>query len=132
MSTLRSLFIFIIITSLFTHCKKEDTIKIPDKSFLECLIQLGIDTDGSGQISYIEAAAITNLVISNKAIRDLKGIEAFVNLKLLDCTNNILGNINFSNNSALQTLLIGGNLLSSLDVSNNPALEMHNLAQNGQ
>jgi Leucine-rich repeat (LRR) protein len=83
-----------------------------------------VDTDGSGKISYQEAEAITRLAINNKSIRNLDGIEAFINLELLDCTNDFLKSIDVSNNYALTDLYLGGNLLTSLDVSNNPALKI--------
>jgi len=39
----------------FSQCEREDRLSIPDKSFLNTLIELGVDTDGSGKISYREA-----------------------------------------------------------------------------
>ena len=78
--------------------------------------------NGSGKISCQEAETITRLLISNKSIRNLDGIEAFINSELLNCTNVFLKSIDVSNNHALTDLYLGGNLLTSLDVSNNISL----------
>jgi len=124
MNRLRLLIPLVILASILSECEREDRVNIPDYQFLKTLIDLGVDTDGSGHISYREAEAVTQLLMPNKSLRNLDGIEAFVNLLNLNCTNNFLEKINIANNTALTELYLGGNMLTSLDVSNNPALEI--------
>ncbi|MBK8846086.1 MAG: hypothetical protein IPO27_05700 [Bacteroidetes bacterium] len=53
-----------------------------------------INTNADGEIPMLsEAAAYTGTInIANLGISDLTGIEAFVNLTNLDCSNNLLTN----------------------------------------
>lgn len=129
---------------------------IPDQGFEQALINLGIDSDGiiNGQIFTSDALAVTSLMIydvignNGEYIYDLTGIEDFinleslivnvtmteelnvstlVNLKYLDCVDNMLTFIDVSNNILLEYLDIssGGdvypmNHITEIDLSNNP------------
>ena len=110
---------------LFIQCEKEDPyVKITDNNFLNALIESGIDTDGDGQISKTEAEAATVLDVTGKGISDMKGIEAFINLKELDCTGNELTQIDVSENVALELLNVEFNKLTDLDVLHNTSLKV--------
>ena len=69
-----------------------------------------------------EAELVTELNIYNRAITDMTGIEAFVNLEKLGCGENKLTSLDVSKNTALKALNCGSNQLTTLDVSNHPAL----------
>lgn len=114
---------------LFTQCEKEpevnnDPVDIPDQAFLYALIEEGVDTNGDSMISYFEAEAVTTLNVSSylldrdffSNILDMTGIEVFVNLDSLFCRGNLLTNLDFSNNSALEFLNCRKNQLTRLDV----------------
>jgi Leucine-rich repeat (LRR) protein len=124
------IFLFMLIVSSMIHCKKENEIEvvnISDQAFLNALIESGVDTNGDGKISTSEAKVITYLDVSGKPdilgeIKDLNGIEAFINLDTLDCSYNQLISLNVSNNKALVSLRCGSNLLSALDIANNTLL----------
>lgn len=77
-----------------------------------------IDINGDGEIQVSEAQSIKWLKIPNFNIFDLTGIEAFINLQLLDCTNNQLLNVNLLNNNYIKVLLCQNNQLTSLNTSN--------------
>jgi hypothetical protein len=96
-------------------------VTIPDTAFLDALIEEGVDTNEDSLISYAEAEAILSLNVSERGIHDMTGIEAFVNLGILDCGSNELTSLNVSN-AALTELSCFGNQLSSLDVSGCTAL----------
>ncbi|MBR1577391.1 MAG: hypothetical protein IJ653_02245 [Bacteroidales bacterium] len=102
------------------------------------------DTDGDGEISLSEAAAVTRIDCSNKGISSLGGIKYFTQLEELICNNNQLTAIDISGNpalasldcrdnqlvyvetaanAALKSLIIAGNELDHLDVSMNASLE---------
>ena len=80
------------------------SINIPDKNFLNALLENNTDKNGDGIISTEEAKSATTLDASNRDITDLTGIEAFINLDVLICSNNMLTNLNVANNTALITL----------------------------
>ncbi|MBN1132562.1 MAG: T9SS type A sorting domain-containing protein [Bacteroidales bacterium] len=114
-----------------TFAQSQDTIvEIPDISFLNALINQGLDTNGDGLISYAEARTIHCLYVEEMSISDLTGIEAFTNLDTLLCYCDELTSLNVSNNTALTFLNCSGNKLASLDVSNITALMYLNCADN--
>ena len=134
--------------ALLCHCKKENdtipTVEISDDNFLQALIELGVDKNGDGIISPDEAEIITSLDLNKDSICNLKGIEAFINLDTLNCSNNFLSSLDFSaitgmvyldcSFNELEVLNITGltaltnlqclsNNLADLDISGNIALE---------
>lgn len=124
----------LISLTISTTCQKEnDLVDIPDQVFLEALIKEGVDTDGDGAISYAEAGRITDLDVMGHydgfeeyyagGIYDLKGIEAFVNLRSLNCGNHHLSEINISENTSLIVLSSGVNHLTEIDISANLMLK---------
>ena len=80
------------------------TTVIPDESFEQALIELGIDSDGiiNGSVATSDINTITSLDVSNRYIVDLKGIEDFAGLTELYCQNNYLDYLDVSNNVALK------------------------------
>lgn len=81
-------------------------VNIPDKNFEQALVDLKIDTDGevNGYLLKSDAQAVTFLDVSYKKIKNLKGIEAFTSLSFLDCSNNLLSNLDLKNNIGLTVL----------------------------
>ena len=114
----------------FTKQDPEDQVKIPDDKFLYAIIAGGFDTDGDSIISKAEAEAVSNLSLGDMGISDLAGIEAFVNLRGLVCSENQLTHLDVSANRILRTLRCNNNQLKDLDVSRNTALTMLNCREN--
>ena len=140
---------------LFTGMVKAQIVNIPDANFKAFLIAanttpcaynqldnaVGIDINNDGEIQNTEAAAIYRLVINNKTMQDLIGIDSFVNLTKVEITNNAqltsinlaglsnLNNVNISNNQLLSSVnfngltnltilkCIGSHQLASIDFS---------------
>ena len=103
----------------------EDVVNIPDANFLNALITDGVDTNSSGNIQFSEAEAITNLSINQSNISDLTGIEAFVNLVSLNFSNNnVTGNLDFSANTSLETIVCFSNQISTVNLTNNANLRV--------
>ena len=95
-------------------------VNIPDANFKNSLITLGVDTNTDGEIQVAEAAALTGaLNIAGQNIADLQGIEAFVNITELNCTQNQLTSLDVSSNTVLLDLRCTQNLITTLNVSNN-------------
>lgn len=115
-------------------------VNIPDKNFKKALLAHGvtitkvklqgkeiiigkIDANGDGIISFKEAANHNGaIVVDEKKISDLTGIEAFTTLTYLDCSKNKLTKIDVSRNIDLIGLYCYFNSITSLDISKNIAL----------
>lgn len=122
--------------SLSTYTQAQTTA-IPDTTFEQILIALGVDSDGlvNGQILDSDALGVTALSFSTSSslpsnISDLTGIQAFVNLDTLMCSGHNLTSLDLSSNVNLKQLGCEYNNLSSLDVSNCLALESLSCGEN--
>ena len=81
----------------------------------------GMGADGI--LTEQERQAVTELQLSGLGLTSLEGLEAFPNLKVLDCSRNSLTRLDVSGNPALTQLHCAYNKLTSLDLSKNLALE---------
>ncbi len=97
-------------------------VAIPDPAFLHALVEEGVDINGDGMISYTEAEAVKELYLWGKGISSLQGIEAFVYLTYLDCSNNKLTSLDVSKNPKLRRLFCANNHLKSLDFTKHYSL----------
>lgn len=125
--SIKNIGITILLLTGINQC--EDTLQkklvdIPDQSFLQGLIQQGVDENGDGAISYQEAEARHALVLPPSGISDLTGLEAFVNLDSFSITLNPLNAIDLSSLTSLSYLECNSCELTSLDVSGNLLLEV--------
>ena len=83
----------LVVFGLLVICGQQvvfsQNVNIPDPNFRAfCLSRY--DQNDDGEISYAEAAQIELMDCSHQGIADLTGIEAFINLSLLDCSRNLL------------------------------------------
>jgi Leucine-rich repeat (LRR) protein len=123
-------FYFIFFKLVLTIPTFAQTVDIPDASFKNILIFRGVDKNNDNQIQVSEALAIKSLDVNNCVISDLTGIEAFVNLRFLDCSNNSLTSLDLSHNTALDTLFCVSNLLKSLKLDKCIVLTLLNCSNN--
>ncbi|TFH22775.1 MAG: hypothetical protein E4H10_13170, partial [Bacteroidia bacterium] len=115
---------FILVIALFQVLPLlSQNINIPDQCFIDALIRAGVDTNGDELISYEEAEAIEKLITYGGCITDMRGIEAFTNLKHLDCAENQIEELDLSSLPKLEFLNCTVNKLSSLDLTHNPLLD---------
>lgn len=114
-------------------------IEIPDENFEQQLIDLKIDTDGvlNKRISKKDVKHLKKLDLSikefsvnKKKIQDLKGIEAFTNLEILDVSWHAIQRFDASSNKNLVEFIAVGNKLSSVAVTKNKSLRTLNLREN--
>ena len=138
MKIIFKLFLFIFPVLLFGYCKKstgpedntppdddheKDTVVyFQDFNFYSAILELGVDADSNGFISYEEAEKLTTLDVHEKNISDMKGIEAFVNLTYLNCSNNELYSLDLNKNTLLESIECDENNLTSLLVTNDSSL----------
>ncbi len=130
---------------------KPSRTNIPDSNFEQALVDLDLDDQVDGSVITASIETIEDLVIEDKGITNLSGIEDFISLVGLwvsdnDLTTlNVSGNQNlkfvFANNNSLSSLLVNdlpnlekiaveNNALTTLDISDNTALEQLSLAGN--
>lgn len=118
-------------TILFTICFSflgtmwltAQIVNIPDPNFKAALLADGnINTNGDGEIQVSEAEAAVDVSVVGNNINDLTGIEAFINITFLECSDNNLTSIDVSNNPELEIFECYNNQLNSIDVSQNTAL----------
>jgi Leucine-rich repeat (LRR) protein len=116
---------------LFHFKGYSQTTPIPDSNFEEALVNMNIDTNGlNGNILNCDALNIYSLNISYQYIDDLSGIEAFTDLKMLNCSNNQISSLDISQNMLLEEIIASDNFLSSINVSQNSKLKKINLSSN--
>ena len=96
--------------------------QFPDPNFKAYVLE-NFDTDKDGKISAEEASKVTQIRVSKKEIKDLKGIEIFIRLQELVCNNNRLTALDLSENTELQELNCSSNRLTELDLSKNTRLQ---------
>ena len=104
-------------------------IEIADEKFKQYLLE-NFDSNDDGDISSEEAEAVTYMDCSNLEIESMAGLEYFVNLDTLLCTNNQLTALDLSNNVALKFVDCSGNKLTGLDMGNNTLLTELNCMNN--
>ena len=105
--------------------KEELRVIIPDLKFREILKdKYGLVFDSNKTIAYQAVREIRELQISNSKISSLEGIEMFSSLELLNCADNLLTNLDVSQNFELEKLNCPNNKLNHLDISNNIKLQV--------
>ncbi|MFL2579627.1 MAG: T9SS type A sorting domain-containing protein [Parvicellaceae bacterium] len=112
-------------TSFSNDCNNLQYTLIPDSIFEQRLIDLGYDNIHDGQVLTANISSIDSLDISGiylEEIEDLTGIQDFTNLLYLDCSLNLLPNLDLSQNTSLTYLKCHTSGISNLDLSQNTAL----------
>ena len=129
----------------------EERTSIPDIAFERALIEAGIDDEEDGSVSTDAISTIMDLVLEDKGITNLQGIEDFTmleglwladndlrtadlrentNLLFVFIRNNGLESLNVSGLNLLEKIEVNNNALVSLDISDNTALQQLTLNDN--
>ncbi len=118
-----SVFLTVALSFLGTTLLSAQVVNIPDPNFKAALLaDSNINTNGDGEIQLSEAEAATEVSVVGNNINDLTGIEAFVNITFLECTDNNLTSIDITNNTELEIFECYNNQLTNIDISQNTAL----------
>jgi len=117
---------------LSLNCKAAaEVVLIPDSAFENALILAGLDSNGlNGNILLSDALLIENLDVSGANISDVTGIESFVNLITLNCSNNSIANLPLFNSKGLTQLNASLNNIATIDLNQNTALTTLDISYN--
>lgn len=102
------------------NLQAQNFVSIPDPNFKAALTSF--DSNGDGLIDIDEAAAVSYLNVSNRQIKSMMGIAAFVNLKTLLCGENLLKSLNLSQNISLEYVDCARNRLDFLNLGAKPEM----------
>lgn len=109
-----------------------DKQTFPDETFRSWILNAN-NLNGAGADGVLtaqELAEIREIDVSRKGIRSLKGIEVFSSLKVLNCTQNELTELDVSGNPELTALYCGYNALQNLSLEQNTKLTSLNCSFN--
>ena len=104
----------------------ETSLPINEKNFPDANFRNYIKTykaGGRDVLTVEERSKVETIEVEGKNISRLEGIEAFPNLKVLNCGNNSIQNLDLRQNPKLKTLKCNKNQLTQLDLSKNPAID---------
>ncbi len=98
---------------------------VPDDNFEQALIDLGYDSGPLDDfVSTANINTLTNLDVASKSISDLTGVQDFLALSILNCSNNNLSGLTVSSNLNLTEIYCNNNVLTALNVSALTALKI--------
>ena len=118
-----SVFLTVALSFLGINLLSAQIVNIPDPNFKAALLADGnINTNGDGEIQVSEAEAATEVSVVGNNINDMTGIEAFVNITFLECSDNNLSSIDITNNTELEIFECYNNQFTNIDISQNTAL----------
>jgi len=111
------------------NCNSGQTF-VPDDNFEQALIASGLDSLLDNYVVTDSIDSLRVLDVSNSNIFDLRGIEDFVLLDTLDCSENNLSALDINQLTSLKRLTCFSNYLPSLDVTANDSLTSLNCGDN--
>lgn len=119
---------FLVIALCVFNGLSAQIVNIPDANFKAKLLAVNaakdinlnfivIDKNGDNEIQITEALNVYELYLYNSNISDLSGITSFTNLQTLQCSSNLLTNLNLTGLNNLKSLHCSNNQLSTLNIS---------------
>ena len=111
----------------------ETSLPINEKNFPDPNFRKYIKTykaGGRDVLTVEEQRKVESIEVKGWNISNLKGIEAFPNLKELNCENNSIQKLDLRQNPKLKTLKCNKNQLTQLDLSKNPDIDYLNCSEN--
>lgn len=104
----------------------ETSLPINEKNFHDDNFRNYIKTYKAGSrdvLTVEEQRNVETIEVNGRNISNLKGIEAFPNLKELNCGNNSIQKLDLRQNPELEKLICNENQLTQLDLSKNPDID---------
>ena len=106
-----------ILTITFNLIATAQTIQIVDSKFEKALIELGLDDEIDGYIIENNIINVTELNISNKEIENINEIKYFTSLINLNCSNNLLTELDLNDLTQLEELDCKNNNISNIKIN---------------
>lgn len=100
----------------------------PDPNFRKYI--KNYKASGRDVLTVEEQRKVESIEVKGWNISNLKGIEAFPNLKELNCENNSIQKLDLRQNPMLRKLICNKNQLTQLDLSKNPDIYYLNCSEN--
>ena len=117
-----------VLTLTVTADVKINETTFPDSNFRNYLLSQEYGSDGV--LTNEELKNITSLDIRRLEIQNLKGIEYFTALKVLNCRTNKVTTLDLSKNTALEKLECVGNRMTTINLLENKELKHLNCGGN--
>ena len=111
----------------------ETSLPINEKNFPDANFRKYIEGNiagGRDVLTVEERSKVETIEVEGKNISRLEGIEAFPNLKVLNCGNNSIQKLDLRQNPKLETLKCNKNQLTQLDLSKNPQIDYLKCSEN--
>jgi hypothetical protein len=108
----------IYISNASMHKSLNQIVKIKDKQLFKALLSNSVDINGNGKIEKFEAIKCLKLQLANKEIKNITGLEEFINLTDLDISYNQIQKLSIDKIKFLKRLNCSHNLLKELFVNN--------------
>ena len=100
---------------------KINSTNFPDSNFRK-YVKSEFDSDSNGTLSSYEISDADLIDVTGKSIKNLKGLQYFTSLEILECSNLKLTELDVSSNTKLKTLIADANKLKEIDLSRNKDL----------
>lgn len=104
----------------------DDLTYVPDDAFEQRLIDLGLDDVMDDYVVTNNINILESLNINDLGVEDMTGIEDFEALETLSMSGNLVSEMDISQNLELISLFCYDNLLDNLDITQNIMLEILN------
>src|SRR4051812_24547765 len=128
--------LYFLLLFVVAICQAQN-VSIPDNAFKSALLDaspqnqtaygnggyIKIDANNNGEIELLEAQAIDSLNVQWTHMSDITGIQAFTNLKKLDCSHNMITALDVSALTSLKWLDCEVNQLTSINIGTLSDLE---------
>lgn len=125
--------IFIFLATFVSFAVSAQIVNIPDANFKAYLVSNPlINTNGDSEIQLSEANNFTGEInCNNRNIANIIGIESFVKIKKLNCSNNFyIQSCDISKNTLLETFICSSTQISDINISKNTNLIHLDLSKN--
>jgi len=113
----------VLFSILFLNFSYSQTY-LPDDVFEQYLIDQGYDTVLDNYVPTANIASLTTLDLNGTNVTDLKGLEDFTALTVLDISSTLIVNLDVNANTALTYLDANDTSITSLDLSTNTNLSI--------
>lgn len=120
--------LFVVLGTVNSYSEDNKNVTFVDENLKRAIIGADVDINNDGEISFDEASSVDKLILKERNITNIDGIQCFTNLRFLDLSKNNIRDINLLDNLDLvSTLILDHNKISDIKV----LIEMDRLSYAG-